>query len=75
MLPEGNWIARTDLKRKTSAGQGAGRSGHACTCMPPPRRWAPRPDGRRAALGKAKYSSIFNYPTLTWADIAPSAGW
>ena len=24
--------------------------------------------------GKAKYSSIFNYPTLTWADIG-AIGW
>jgi ring-1,2-phenylacetyl-CoA epoxidase subunit PaaA len=25
--------------------------------------------------GRAKYSSIFNYPTLTWADSVSSAGW
>jgi ring-1,2-phenylacetyl-CoA epoxidase subunit PaaA len=25
--------------------------------------------------GKAKYSSIFNYPTLTWADMGAVAGW
>jgi ring-1,2-phenylacetyl-CoA epoxidase subunit PaaA len=25
--------------------------------------------------GKAKYSTIFNYPTLTWATWARSAGW
>jgi ring-1,2-phenylacetyl-CoA epoxidase subunit PaaA len=34
----------------------------------------PRPDARCAAQGKAKYSSIFNYPTLTWADVG-AIGW
>ena len=34
-----------------------------------------RPAGRRRCTrGKAKYSSIFNYPTLTWADIG-AIGW
>jgi len=44
--------------------------------MPPPRRSAPR--ARKLVdlmlAGKAKYSSIFNYPTLTWADIG-AIGW
>ena len=48
----------------------------AYTCMRPPRRSAPA--GRRWWTGcwraSAKYSSIFNYPTLTWADIG-AVGW
>ncbi len=48
----------------------------ACTSTPPPRRWAPA--GRRwwtrCSRASAKYSSIFNYPTLTWADIG-AVGW
>ena len=78
MLPEGNWIiARADAQAQSDpAGQGAGR-----------RRPRPVPVlGRRDAghsrdqlfdalhSGKAKYSSIFNYPTLTWADIG-TIGW
>jgi len=45
--------------------------------MPPPKRSAPRAEeaGRPdAGRPKAKYSSIFNYPTLTWADIG-AIGW
>ncbi|MGY3080673.1 phenylacetate-CoA oxygenase PaaG subunit [Bradyrhizobium sp. LM6.10] len=44
--------------------------------MPPPRRWALRVKSWFDAMlaGKAKYSSIFNYPTLTWADIG-IIGW
>ena len=44
--------------------------------MPPPKRSAPRAKSwsTRCWPGKAKYSSIFNYPTLTWADIGV-IGW
>ena len=44
--------------------------------MPPPRRSASRARSWSTQLlaGKAKYSSIFNYPTLTWADIG-AIGW
>ena len=48
--------------------------GHGLYLYAPPRRWAqPRRDAGRCT-GRAKYSSIFNYPTLTWADIGV-IGW
>jgi 1,2-phenylacetyl-CoA epoxidase catalytic subunit len=37
-------------------------------------RHEPRRDDRGAAVGEAKYSTIFNYPTLTWADMG-AIGW
>ena len=48
----------------------------ASTSIAPPKRWAPRASRLIDDLnsGKAKYSSIFNYPTLTWADIG-AIGW
>ena len=44
--------------------------------MPPPRRSACRARScvEQLLSGKAKYSSIFNYPTLSWADIG-AIGW
>ena len=52
------------------------RAATASTSTPPPRRWAPAATrcSTRCTPGKAKYSSIFNYPTLTWADIGV-IGW
>ena len=48
----------------------------ACTSTPRPKRWASSRDAMLDGLhsGKAKYSSIFNYPTLTWADVG-TIGW
>ena len=78
MLPEGNWITRAPtLKRKAilmakvqdEGGHGAYLYGATETL-----------GVTRAALieellaGSAKYSSIFNYPTPTWADIG-AIGW
>jgi ring-1,2-phenylacetyl-CoA epoxidase subunit PaaA len=77
MLPEGNWVTRApSLPQGGPAREGAGRG------RPRPlsllrRRNAghqPRRYDRRAARGKAKYSTIFNYPTLNWADIG-AIGW
>ena len=61
MLPEGNWIARAPtLRRLYSAAETLG-------CA--------REDLYQKMLdGKMKYSSIFNYPTLSWADIGV-IGW
>lgn len=78
MLPEGNWITRApSLKRKLALiAKVQDEAGHglylysACETL----------GVDRATLldqlhtGKAKYSSIFNYPTLTWADIG-AIGW
>jgi ring-1,2-phenylacetyl-CoA epoxidase subunit PaaA len=78
MQPEGNWLTRAPtLKRKAillakvqdeaghglylySAGETLGTSREQMV------------DGLLS--GKAKYSSIFNYPTLTWADVG-AIGW
>lgn len=74
MLPEGNWITRAPtLKRKAvllakvqdEAGHGLYLYSAAETLG------ADRDDMMEKLInGKMKYSSIFNYPTLTWADVA-----
>ncbi len=78
MLPEGNWITRApSLRRKIAllakvqdeAGHGLYLYSAAETLG------ATREEMVEQLLtGKAKYSSIFNYPTLTWADIG-AIGW
>ena len=78
MLPEGNWITRApSLQRKAillAKIQDEGGHGLYLYCA------AETLGVSRAALtgqllsGKARYSSIFNYPTLTWADIG-AIGW
>jgi ring-1,2-phenylacetyl-CoA epoxidase subunit PaaA len=77
-LPEGNWITRAPtLRRKAillakvqdEAGHGLYLYGAVETLG------VTREETIRDLLsGKAKYSSIFNYPTLTWADIG-AIGW
>ena len=60
-----------------AARQGAGRGRpRRSISMPPPRRSACRARSWSSSCldGKQKYSSIFNYPTLTWADIG-IIGW
>lgn len=78
MLPEGAWITRApNLRRKLillAKVQDEGGHGqylyHAAETL-----GATREEMIDALLaGRAKYSSIFNYPTLTWADIG-SVGW
>jgi ring-1,2-phenylacetyl-CoA epoxidase subunit PaaA len=78
MLPEANWLTRApSLRRKMillakiqdEAGHGLYLYSSAETLG------ADRQDLIEELLsGKAKYSSIFNYPTLTWADIG-AVGW
>lgn len=78
MLPEGNWVTRApSLKRKAillakiqdEAGHGLYLYSAAETLG------VDREDLIDDLLsGKAKYSSIFNYPALTWADIG-AIGW
>jgi len=78
MLPEGNWITRApSLKRKAAllakvqdeGGHGAYLYAAAETLG------ASREEMEDQLLsGAAKYSSIFNYPTLSWADIG-IIGW
>jgi ring-1,2-phenylacetyl-CoA epoxidase subunit PaaA len=78
MQPEGNWISRApSLRRKAiliakvqdEAGHGLYLYSAAETLN------VSRGDMEEGLLsGKAKYSSIFNYPTLTWADVG-AIGW
>jgi ring-1,2-phenylacetyl-CoA epoxidase subunit PaaA len=78
MLPEGNWITRAPtLKRKAILlAKVQDEGGHGLYLYAAAETLGISRDELIAALhtGKAKYSSIFNYPTLTWADIGV-IGW
>ena len=78
MLPEGNWITRApSLRRKAVLiAKVQDEGGHGMYLYS-----AAETLGVERALlieqllsGAAKYSSIFNYPTLTWADVG-AVGW
>ena len=78
MLPEGNWITRApSLRRKAILlAKVQDEAGHglylycAAETLGTSREQMIEP----LHTGKAKYSTIFNYPTLTWADIG-AIGW
>ena len=78
MLPEGNWITRApSLRRKAILlAKVQDEAGHGlylysgCETLGVDRTELLQ----QLHTGKAKYSSIFNYPTLTWADIG-AIGW
>lgn len=78
MLPEGNWITRApNLRRKVALiAKVQDEAGHglylyaACETLGVSRDELIN----QLHTGKAKYSSIFNYPTLTWADMG-TIGW
>jgi ring-1,2-phenylacetyl-CoA epoxidase subunit PaaA len=78
MLPEGNWITRAPtLKRKAILlAKVQDEAGHGLYLYSAAETLGVSRDQMTADLlsGKAKYSSIFNYPTLTWADIG-AIGW
>ena len=78
MLPEGNWISRApSLKRKTILiAKVQDEAGHGLYLYSAAETLGTSRDEMLAALhsGKAKYSSIFNYPTLSWADVGV-IGW
>lgn len=78
MLPEGNWITRApSLKRKlTLLAKVQDEAGHGLYIYSGTETLGvSRKDLIDQLLeGKAKYSSIFNYPTLSWADIG-IIGW
>jgi ring-1,2-phenylacetyl-CoA epoxidase subunit PaaA len=78
MLPEGEWITRAPtLKRKaTLIAKVQDEAGHGLYLYSAAETLGITRDEMIAQLhtGKAKYSSIFNYPTLTWADIG-AIGW
>jgi ring-1,2-phenylacetyl-CoA epoxidase subunit PaaA len=78
MLPEGNWISRAPtLKRKAILlAKVQDEGGHGLYLYAAAETLGTSRDQMVEALhtGKAKYSSIFNYPTLTWADVG-AIGW
>ena len=78
MLPEANWVTRAPtLKRKTILlAKIQDEAGHGLYLYSAAETLGTSRDELLAALhsGKAKYSSIFNYPTLTWADVGV-IGW
>ena len=78
MLPEGNWIARAPtLKRKAILlAKVQDEGGHGLYLYAAAETLGTSRDEMVEALhsGRAKYSSIFNYPTLTWADVGV-IGW
>jgi ring-1,2-phenylacetyl-CoA epoxidase subunit PaaA len=77
-LPEGNWVTRAPtLKRKSILlAKIQDEAGHGLYLYSAAETLGVSRDELLDGLhsGKAKYSSIFNYPTLTWADIG-AIGW
>jgi ring-1,2-phenylacetyl-CoA epoxidase subunit PaaA len=77
-LPEGNWIGRAPtLDRKAILiAKVQDEAGHGLYLYCAAETLGVSRDEMTEQLlsGKAKYSSIFNYPTLTWADIG-AIGW
>ncbi len=77
-LPEGNWIGRAPtLDRKMILlAKVQDEAGHGLYLYCAAETLGISRDQMTEQLlsGKAKYSSIFNYPTLTWADIG-AIGW
>ena len=78
MLPEGNWISRApSLRRKAILlAKVQDEGGHGLYLYSAGETLGTSRDQMYDALlsGKAKYSSIFNYPTLSWADVG-CIGW
>ena len=77
-LPEGNWITRAPtLQRKAILlAKVQDEAGHGLYLYCAAETLGVTRDEMTGQLlsGKAKYSSIFNYPTLTWADMG-AIGW
>jgi len=77
-LPEGNWISRAPtLERKAILiAKVQDEAGHGLYLYCAAETLGISRDEMTEQLlsGKAKYSSIFNYPTLSWADIG-AIGW
>ena len=78
MLPEGNWITRAPSLRRKAAllAKVQDEGGHGLYLYSAAETLGVSREQMTEELlaGKAKYSSIFNYPTLTWADIG-AIGW
>lgn len=78
MLPEGNWITRAPSLRRKAAllAKVQDECGHGLYLYAAAETLGTAREELidQMLSGKAKYSSIFNYPTLTWADIG-AIGW
>lgn len=78
MLPEGNWITRApNLRRKVALlAKVQDEAGHGLYLYSAAETLGMSRDEMLEELhsGRAKYSSIFNYPTITWADMG-AIGW
>lgn len=78
MLPEGNWITRAPTLRRKAIllAKVQDEAGHGLYLYSAAETLGADRDDMMDKLieGKMKYSSIFNYPTLTWADVA-AIGW
>jgi len=77
-LPEGNWITRAPSLRRKAAllAKVQDECGHGLYLYAAAETLGASREELvdQMLAGKAKYSSIFNYPTLTWADIGV-IGW
>jgi ring-1,2-phenylacetyl-CoA epoxidase subunit PaaA len=78
MLPEGNWITRAPSLRRKSVllAKVQDEAGHGLYLYSAAETLGTSRDKMLEQLhsGQAKYSSIFNYPTITWADMG-AIGW
>jgi ring-1,2-phenylacetyl-CoA epoxidase subunit PaaA len=78
MLPEGNWITRAPSLRRKAAllAKVQDECGHGLYLYAAAETLGVTREELTEQLltGRAKYSSIFNYPTLSWADMG-AIGW
>jgi ring-1,2-phenylacetyl-CoA epoxidase subunit PaaA len=78
MQPEGNWISRapTLMRKAILMAKVQDEAGHGLYLYSATETLGISRNELQELLheGKQKYSSIFNYPTLTWADIG-AIGW
>ena len=78
MLPEGNWVSRAPNLRRNGAllAKIQDEGGHGLYLYSAAETLGITREEMIEQLhtGKAKYSSIFNYPSLTWADMG-AIGW
>jgi ring-1,2-phenylacetyl-CoA epoxidase subunit PaaA len=78
MLPEGNWITRAPTLRRKAVliAKVQDEGGHGMYLYSAAETLGIEREQMLEQLlaGTAKYSSIFNYPTLTWADVG-AIGW
>src|SRR5476651_131395 len=78
MQPEGNWITRAPSLRRKAAllAKVQDEGGHGLYLYAAAETLGVTREElvEQLLTGRAKYSSIFNYPTLSWADIG-TIGW